>query len=181
TDLEGQVVEARTRVTAGEHLLSASYLRAYHGLPPSYKGPEPSTRPPEGLINPRGKLSEKDIETLRKYGTRIKTDAVETRVDNRYESIDVGGPFNQATAASPESLRKIYVCGHAAGKHTDACGRTVLTAFIGRAFRRPATSSEIQEYLEYLALARKQGDGFEEGLATALEAVLVSPKFLYRI
>ena len=99
TDLEGQIVECRTRVTAGEHLLSASYLRNYHGLPPSYNGPEPSKRPPEPLINPRGKLTEKDIETLRKYGTKIKTDAVETRVDNRYESIDVGGPFNQVDGA----------------------------------------------------------------------------------
>ena len=34
TDLEGQIVEFRTRVTAGEHLLSASYLRNYEGLPP---------------------------------------------------------------------------------------------------------------------------------------------------
>ena len=34
TDLEGQIVELRARVTAGEHLLSATYLRDYHGLPP---------------------------------------------------------------------------------------------------------------------------------------------------
>ncbi len=58
---------------------------------------EPSRRPPEPLINPRGKLSEKDIETLRKYGTKIKTDGIETRIDNRYESIDVVGPYNQRT------------------------------------------------------------------------------------
>ena len=181
TDLEGQIVEVRTRVTAGEHLLSASYLRNYHGLPPSYKGPEPSTRPPEGLINPRGKLTEKDIETLRKYGTRIKTDAVETRVDNRFESIDVGGPFNQATAASPESLRKIYVCGHAPGKHTDACARAIVTSFAGRAFRRPVAPKEVDRFLGFVTLARKQGDSFEEGIATALQAVLVSPNFLYRM
>ena len=181
TDLEGQIVECRTRVTAGEHLLSETYLRNYHGLPPNYNGPEPSKRPPEPLINPRGKLTEKDIETLRKYGTRIKTDAVETRVDNRFESIDVGGPFNQATGPSPESIRRIYVCGHAAGKHTDACARTILTSFAARAFRRPAASKEVEEYLGYVTLARKQGDSFEEGIATALQAVLVSPNFLYRI
>ena len=34
TDLEGQIVECRARVTAGEHLLSETYLRNYHGLPP---------------------------------------------------------------------------------------------------------------------------------------------------
>ncbi len=178
TDLEGQVVECRARVTAGEHLLSATYLRNYHGLPPSYNGPEPSKRPPVALISAtRGKLTEQDIETLRKYGTKIKTDSIETRVDNRYESIDVGGPFNQVTGPSPASLHKVYVCG----QHTDACARMILTSFVGRAFRRPATANEVEEYLEYVSLAHKQGDSFEEGIATALEAVLVSPKFLYRI
>jgi hypothetical protein len=178
TDLEGQVVECRARVTAGEHLLSASYLRNYHGLPPSYHGPEPSQRPEVALITAtKGKLTEQDIETLRKYGTRIKTDSVEKRVDNRYESIDVGGPFNQATGPSPRSLRKVYLCA----QQTDACARTIVTSFVGRAFRRPATASEVDEYLGYVSLARRQHDSFEEGLAAALEAVLVSPKFLYRI
>src|SRR5262249_5691125 len=147
TDLEGQIVELRTPVSAGEHLLSATYLRPYHGLPPSYNGPEPSKRPPEALINPRGKLSEKDIETLRKYGTRIKTDSVETRVDNRYESIDVGGPFNQVMGPSAESLRRIYVCGHAPGRHTAACARTVVSSFAARAFRRPAAREEVEQFL----------------------------------
>ncbi len=178
TDLEGQVVECRARVTAGEHLLSETYLRNYHGLPPSYHGPEPSQRPEVALITgTRGKLTEQDIETLRKYGTRIKTDSVEKRLDNRYESIDVGGPFNQATGPSPESLRKVYACG----EHTDACARTILTRFVGRAFRRPASAREVDEYLGYVSLARRQHDSFEEGIATALQAVLVSPKFLYRM
>ena len=181
TDLEGQIVEFRTRVTAGEHLLSASYLNNYHGLPPSYKGPEPSKRDPAPLISARGRLTEKDIETLRKYGTRIKTDSVETRVDNRFESLDIGGPFNQTTAASPESLRLVYVCGHAAGKHVDTCARKILTSFAGRAFRRPVTAKEVDPFLKFVSLARGQGDSFEEGIATALQAVLVSPNFLYRI
>lgn len=181
TDLEGQIVEFRTRVTAGEHLLSTSYLRAYHGLPPSYKGPEPSKRPPEPLINPRGKLSEKDIETLRKFGTRIKTDGIEARVDNRFESLDVGGPFEQTTTPSAESLKRIYLCGHAAGKHTEACARAIVSSFAGRAFRRPATAREVDQFVGFVTLARKHGDSLDEGIATALQAILVSPEFLYRI
>jgi len=181
TDLEGQIVECRARVSAGEHLISASYLKNYEGLPPKYNGPNPSKRPPEPLINPRGTLTEKDIETLRKYGTRIKTDAIETRVDNRYEAIDIGGPFGQTAGPSADSLRKVYVCGHAPGKHNDKCTRVILGYFIGRAFRRPATKEEVEEYAGYVTLAREQGDSFEEGIATALEGVLVSPKFLYRI
>jgi hypothetical protein len=181
TDLEGQIVETRTHVTAGEHLLSASYLRAYHGLPPSYGGPEPSKRPEEALISARGKLTEKDIETLRKYGTRIKTDAIERRVDNRFESMDVGGPFTQPAGPSAASLRRIFVCGHAAGGHNEACTRKIVERFASRAFRRPVKAAEIAPYTALAALARKHGDAFEEGIAAALQAILVSPHFLYRM
>ena len=85
------------------------------------------------------------------------------------------------TAPSPESLRRIYVCGHAPGKHTAACARLIVTSFASRAYRRPATPQEVEQLLGFAALARKQGDSFEEGIATALQAVLVSPNFLYRI
>ena len=181
SDLEGQIVEHRMRIAAGEHLLSTSYLNVYSGLPPSYKGPDPSKRKEEALIAPRGKLSEKDIETLRKYGTRVKTDGIDTRVDNRFESLDVGGPFHQTIAASPESLRRVYVCGHGPGKHNDACVRPILKNFVTRAFRRMATTQEVDQFAKFAVLVRKQGDSVEEGIATALQAVLVSPQFLYRM
>ena len=182
TDLEGQMVECRLPLTAGDHLISATYLRNYHGLPPSYNGPEPSKRPPVALINPRGKLTEQDIETLRKYGTKIKTDGIETRIDNRFESIDVIGPYKQQTGPTAASLRQVYVCGHLHGQHNEAtCPRRVVQDFASRAFRRPATKEEVDQYLGFYTLARKQGDNFDEGIATALEAILVAPSFLFRI
>ena len=183
TDLEGQIVETRLKVAAGERLLSTTYLKTYHGLPPKYNGPEPSKRSPNPLLsnNGRGKLTQKDIEILRKFGTTIKTDAIEKRVDNRFESIDVGGPFEQQTALSPKSLEKIFVCGHGAGEHKAGCARTILTDFADRAFRRPATTQEVEALLRLVALVRDQGDSLEEGIATALQAILVSPNFLFRV
>lgn len=181
TDLEGQIVEVKTRVTAGEHLVSASYSRNYHGLPPSYGGPSPSTRPEQALISTRGKLSEKDIETLRKFGTRIKTDGVETRIDNRFESLDIGGPFDQTMGPSAGSLKRVYVCGHLTGKHQPACTRRIVESFAERAFRRPVTPKEVDRFASMATLARRKGDSFEEGIATALQAVLVSPNFLFRV
>jgi len=177
TDLEGQVREVRTKVTAGEHLLSASYIKQFHGLPPSYKGPEPSTRPPVPLINARGPLSQKDIETLRRLGTTIKTDAIETRIDNRFESIDVGGPFEQTLGPSAESIRRIFVCT----QQNAACARQIVSRFAERAFRRPLQPKEAEPYISLYTLARRQGDSFQEGIVAALEGVMVSPNFLYRI
>jgi hypothetical protein len=180
TDLEGQTHDFRARITAGDHLLSASYIKQFHGLPPSYKGPEPSTRPPQALVTTRGALTEKDLETLRKLGTTIKLDRVETRVDNRFEAIDIGGPFDQVTKPSPENLRRIFVC-KPVSKDDMNCARSIVANFATRAFRRAATRAEVDQFLNLVSLARKQGDSFEEGIAAALEAVLVAPPFLFRM
>lgn len=178
TDLEGQSILVRANVTAGEHLLSTTYLNVYSGLPASYGGPEPSTREAIQLTSGRGKaLNEADLEILRKYGTRIKTDRSESRIDPRFESIDVGGPFTQTTEPSAESLGKVFVCN----EKTDACARRIVSSFAGRALRRPATEAEVDSFVKFVGLAQQHGDSFEEGIATALQAVLVSPHFLYRI
>ncbi len=177
TDLEGQIVEVRAKVTAGEHLLSTSYLKGYHGLPPKYNGPEPSKRPAEPMITVRGKLTEKDIETLRKYGTKIKTDRIETRVDNRFESLDVGGPFTQAEGPQPESEKRVFVCK----QETAGCAETIVRTFARRAFRRPVGANEAAPFVKLYTLARQQGDSFREGVATALQGVMVSPHFLFRV
>ena len=177
TDLEGQIVEVRVPVKAGEHLLSGSYLRNYHGLPPKYNGPEPSTRPPEPMITTSGKLTEKDIETLRKYGTKIKSDRIETRIDNRWESLDIGGPFNQTAGPPKKSVAQVFVCS----TKDAACARTIVATFAARAFRRPVTAVEVSEFVSFYNLTRKHGDGFEEGISTALQAILISPSFLFRL
>ncbi len=177
-DLEGRICEVRSNVQAGEHLLSATYLKLYEGLPPKFGGPNPSN-PVDlpKLESARGKLTEKDIELLRKYGTRIKTDRVDNRVDNRFESMDVGGPFTQPTGPSALSLQRIFVCK----AETDACAQMIMKSFARRAFRRPVKGAELTPYVKLYALARKQGDSFREGIATALQGVLVSPHFLFRV
>lgn len=178
TDLEGQVIELRTRVTAGEHLITGTYLKNYHGLPPKYNGPEPSQRKDfMKLSGARGQLTAADQELLRKYGTRIKTDRVEVRVDNRYESLDIGGPFTQTEGPSLASRQAVYICP----TKTPACAQAIITNFARRAFRRPLLPNEAAPFHKLYTLARQQGDSFEEGIATALQGILVSPHFLFRI
>lgn len=177
-DLEGRIVETRTFVKAGERLVSASYLNVYEGLPPKYNGPNPSN--PEALptlSSPKGQLTAKDIELLRKYGTKLKTDRAEVRVDNRFESMDIGGPFTQTLGPSADSTRRIFVCR----EQTDACAGTIIRSFARRAFRRPVAASEAAPFIKLYTLARQNRDSFQEGVATALQGVLVSPHFLFRV
>jgi hypothetical protein len=50
-----------------------------------------------------------------------------------------------------------------------------------RAYRRPPAEPELQPLLKLVALAQKHGDSLEEGVRLSLQAVLMSPNFLFRI
>ena len=50
-----------------------------------------------------------------------------------------------------------------------------------RGFRRPPTEKEMNRLLAFIDEAQKEGDSFEQGVRIALQAVLVSPQFLFRI
>ncbi len=94
--------------------------------------------------------------------------------------LDVAGPFNP-DKESPTSYRKLFVCGHAPGKHTATCARRALTGLMPRAYRRPVTADEVEGKLRLVALAQKEGDSLEEGVRLALEAILSSPNFIFRM
>jgi cytochrome c553 len=57
----------------------------------------------------------------------------------------------------------------------------VLRAFADRAYRRPALHEEVTRLLRFVEDAQQQGEGYEHGIRVALEAVLCSPQFLFRI
>jgi hypothetical protein len=94
--------------------------------------------------------------------------------------IDVIGPFNLAKEP-PASYRKIFVCGHNPGEHGAQCARTVVQNLVERAYRRPVSESELLSKLSLVELAQQEGDSLEEGVRLALEAILASPDFLFRI
>jgi len=61
-----------------------------------------------------------------------------------------------------------------------AAARQNLAPHLMRAFRRPATESEVERFTRLVEDALKAGDSFEEGMQVALIATLVSPHFLFR-
>jgi hypothetical protein len=92
------------------------------------------------------------------------------------DSIDIHGPFVNA-AQLPESHRRVFVCQ----EQTDDCARRILGSFARRAWRRPAAPAEVDKLLRFVRLARQEGESFEQGIALAVKATLVSPHFLFRM
>ena len=60
------------------------------------------------------------------------------------------------------------------------CAKRVLTALERRAYRRPVTDADLQDLLPFYTAGRAERD-FDLGIQRALERLLVSPQFLFRI
>jgi hypothetical protein len=90
--------------------------------------------------------------------------------------LDIVGPFKPSTAR-PASYQKIFTCAQT----TPRCARTILTSLLERAYRRPVTEAEVGAKLALVTLAQREGDTFQEGIRLALQAILASPSFLFRI
>jgi hypothetical protein len=91
----------------------------------------------------------------------------------------VEGP--QDLVGGENELRKrIMICDPAVdGEET--CGRNILRAFARRAWRRPPTDAEVERLYQFITEVKLGGQDFEAGLRLALQAVLVSPYFVYRL
>ena len=96
-----------------------------------------------------------------------------THISKYYDAAEaaVNTAFASATAKA-----KLISCNAA----DQACRSQVLSRFLGRAFRRPATSGELTTALNTVGVATAEGDSAEAGIKLAMTAALVSPKFLYR-
>ncbi len=182
-DLFGQAREFRINIPAGDHWLAGSVLNLFEGLPVSYHGPNPSHRPEppprdfsKFLKIPPDATPEQAALIKKRFEERIANQQPPAnRVYIHY--VEIVGPYNAATGPSQESLKKIRVCS----EKTTACETKIITNLARRAFRRPVSQADVAPYLKIDALARRQGGSFEDGLSAALEAILVSPDFLFRV
>ena len=94
-------------------------------------------------------------------------------------SVVISGPYNPTGPGETVSRKKIFVC-QPGGADGDACARRILSTLARRAYRRPVTDGELQELLELYKVGGAK-DGFEAGIEMALQGILVSPDFLFRV
>ena len=181
-ELGGMSQEFRTKIAAGDHWLAVSIPRLYEGLPASYKGPNPSQLPvpPLPVFKPPPDFTPQQIETRRKELEKRRAQQIPAN-SARIRSLELGGPYAVTQGPSSESLNKIYACGHLQGHHQPACARGIIERMAHRAYRRPVTPKEIAQLTGLITDVQRDGGAFEEGLATAIQAMLLSPHFLFRI
>src|SRR5205085_3759761 len=78
------------------------------------------------------------------------------------------------------SRRRTFVCRPKQEREEEACARTILTGLARRAYRRPATSADVNTLMSFYERGRRSGS-FDNGIESALQRLLISPDFLFRL
>lgn len=92
--------------------------------------------------------------------------------------MEVEGPFDAVPVVNTASRRKVFTCQPSATLSEDACARSIVGNIARRAYRRPVTEADIGPLMKVYS-GVKQDAGFEPGVAAAVQAILVSPQFLF--
>ncbi len=103
-------------------------------------------------------------------------EAYDNKKNKFLDSITFIGPYRPA--AEPASRKLILICDPKTGP---ACVDKIVTNLAHRAYRRPVTRAEVTAIEKFVTLAKANGQSVEQGIQLALEAMLVSPDFLFRI
>ncbi|HKB11563.1 MAG TPA: DUF1592 domain-containing protein, partial [Vicinamibacterales bacterium] len=107
----------------------------------------------------------------------------------------IKGPYKVTGISETPSRQKIFSCRPTVPSEERPCARTIVARIGGEAYRRPLTAGEIDRLMPFYekgagqvsgaaapaeARSAKAG-GFEGGVRTALEAILSSPYFIFRL
>jgi hypothetical protein len=95
-------------------------------------------------------------------------------------SVTINGPFNPTgNPVETPNRRKVFVCRPTNPKEELPCASRIVGSLARRAFRRPVTDADLTPMMQFFAEGRKAGT-FENGIESALTAMLSSARFLYR-
>ena len=145
-------LEIRLPISAGPHVVGVAFVRELWE--------------PEGLPHPPQR------------GRTITNDNVYMGYANVGE-VQIGGPF--VRRGGQPSIGGVFVCRPRDASAERACARQILSRMSRLAYRRPATSADLDTLLEFFDSGRREGGSFDAGVQLALERVLVDPDFLLRV
>jgi hypothetical protein len=145
-------LHVRIPVKAGPHMLGATFVKKTSAL----------------------------LETeMQPYQVHFNMDR-HPRIQPAVYTISVLGPYSATGPGDTPSRRRIFVCRPNAPAEEEGCAIRILSALARRAYRRPVTDADLSAPLKFYREARAES-GFDAGIEMALRALLVSPKFLFRI
>jgi hypothetical protein len=142
-------------IRAGEHRVTAAFIRKMDG-------------PSEDLIRPND-WSLTGTETS--YGTTSPP---------HLTSLTLEGPYEALGVSESPSRKRVFSCRPTSREEEKSCAERIVTRLAAQAYGRDLGSDDVSDLMGFYAMGADEG-GFEIGVRTALEAILASPHFLFRM
>ena len=143
-------------VAGGPHRVSATFVKRTEG-------------PVQDLISPHD-WSLASTATAGAYGVNSRP---------HMRDLVIRGPLTTIGISDTPVRRRIFTCTPASPSEARPCADQILSRLGERAFRRPLSEDDRAKLMSFYDEAEADG-GFEIGVRTALEAILASPRFVFR-
>ena len=143
--------------TAGEHRVTAAFIQRFEG-------------PVNDLIAPID-------HTL--ADTQIGVALGITTLPH-VKDFSIVGPYNVTGISDTASRRKIFTCRPTSQADESTCAGKIVRTLAAQAFRGPVSDRDFTALMKFYTDSRKEGD-FEYAISGAIEAILASPQFLFRL
>ena len=145
-------------VTAGPHRVSAAFLKQNEG-------------PMQDMMAPHDwSLVDRQIG-VRAYGITAPAHLKDLAID---------GPYNATGVSSTPSREKIFSCRPTSQDDELSCVEEILSGIAEQAYRGKFEPAMMEDLLAFYFQGADIG-GFENGIRTALQAILASPDFVFRL
>jgi hypothetical protein len=147
----------KVHIKAGEHRVSAVFVQRFDG-------------PADDLMMPiEHTLADTNIGEV--FGTTALT---------HLRDFTVSGPLNVTGVSETESRKKIFVCRPTSASEESACAADIVRKLATQAYRGTVPADDFKDLMSFYERGRKEND-FEGGIRMAVQAILASPRFLFRI
>ncbi len=96
------------------------------------------------------------------------------------QRLTILGPYEVTGVSDTPTRRRIFTCRPTSPEEARPCAESILTRLGSQAYRRPLDHSDVRGLMAFYDRGAAQGN-FEFGVRTALQAILASPHFLFRM
>jgi hypothetical protein len=95
-------------------------------------------------------------------------------------NLGIVGPFEVTGVSDHPARRAIFSCRPTAPQEDVACARKIIERLTAQAYRGSVSAADVDELMRFYYEGAKSG-GFENGVRTALQAMLSSLHFVFRV
>ncbi|HAS48727.1 MAG TPA: hypothetical protein DCS33_05465 [Gammaproteobacteria bacterium] len=147
-------------VTAGQHQIAAAFVKRIEG-------------PYEDRLSPFkwSFVGGEDAQQWANYGITALPHLADLMIT---------GPVTAGPVSETRSRKKIFSCYPGEASEELACAREIVSRVATEAYRRAITEQDIEGPMAFYE-RYAENSGFEIGVRTALQSILASPSFLFRL